>query len=188
MRNLLTMLGLLVVAGLSFLLMRSLQDELSPQITDNQIKPIATAYGVNARFFSTDNQLAYVFDSPEMTQLSQDAGTEFLYPTVKVFDKALQLQWIGSADKGHLSADQKRLAFYQNTKVRAFPLTEKAMDVVSETLVYSAGTNTLSGEQPVKIAGQGMTQQADRYLVDLSTKQVFFFERVKARYRADTEE
>lgn len=185
MRNMLTMVGLLIVAGLSFLLMRSLQDDLSPSSADDQVKVIATVYDVNARFFSADNRLAYRFQSPEMTQLSQEAGTTFLYPKVTVFDKDLQPQWLGRADKGHLSADQNRLAFSQKTRVKAYPETEETLEMQSEELIYSADSNKLSGQQLVKVTGQGMTQQANRYQVNLSTKQVFFFDQVQARYQAN---
>lgn len=186
MRSILIIALLAVLTGLSFVLMRSLQKELSPQAEDNSVKAIATAYGVRAKLFSKDNQLHYDFQSPEVTEFSQGGGTTFVNPHVKVFNAQNELSWLGMAGNGHLSGDHNHLVLRQQTLVTAFPNTHKTIDVRSEELTYSVTDQQLQSQQIVTVEGQKFTQQANSYTVDLTKKNTNFSGDVKAHYQPQT--
>lgn len=188
MRSVLIIALLAVLTGLSFVLMRSLQKELSPPAEDKHMTVIATAYGVRAKFFSKDNQLRYDFQSPEVTEFSQDGGTSFVKPHVKVFNAQHELSWLGRAENGHLSSNHDDLIFRRKIWMTAFPNTPKSIDVRSEELAYSVPEQQLQSHQSVSITGQGFAQQADSYVVYLPQKRTFFSGNVTAHYQPQTTE
>lgn len=188
MRSVLIIVVLAVLTGLSFLLMRSLQDELAPPIADKTVKPIATAYGVTAKLFGKDNQLQYHVQSPEVTEYSQQGGTAFVQPVAKVYDEKQTLTWSGRADKGRLSGDHDSLVFRENTHVTAFPNSGNTVDIHSEELAYSATEQTLGSDHVVRVIGQGGQQTADAYVAYLPSKQIEFIGNVKASYQPQTTE
>lgn len=186
MKNLILIVLLAIVAGVSFLLVRNLEKDLKIVAEQKPTREIATGYQVSAHYFDANKQLKYLITSDSVTEYSNRAGARFQQPKVDVFNNSV-LQWTATAKKGFLSSDKNKLTISDDVLFVDDPKGEKPLSIYGSVMYYHAPTNTISSNQSSVISDGVIRQVSEQFSLNTVSKVIDFSESIKSHYKTTTD-